>query len=165
MPSSCGCNACPTRYLWKTLVEHRKWKFPSLHHFLCTDIHPSLKPSHHLPSIISPSTNSFSINGSPSLNLLGPLPSPNPLTPPPSLYSPLHTFMARVSLTSTDLSCPFSSKKTSLWPALFRSPSASALMWRIFPLSSSTWSKITPESKGGMGQWVEERRSTLERKW
>lgn len=49
------------------------------------------------------------------------------------------TFMATVSLTSTDLSCPFSSKKTSLWPALFRSPSASALMWRVFPLSSSTW--------------------------
>lgn len=47
--------------------------------------------------------------------------------------------MATVSLTSTDLSCPLSSKKTSLWPALFRSPSASALMWRIFPLSSSTW--------------------------
>lgn len=51
----------------------------------------------------------------------------------------LRTFMATVSLTSTDLSCPLSSKKTSLCPALFRSPSAKALMWRIFPLSSSTW--------------------------
>lgn len=57
--------------------------------------------------------------------------------------------MATVSLTSTDLSCPFSSKKTSLWPALFRSPSASALMWRVFPLSSSTWDERQPERRGG----------------
>lgn len=57
----------------------------------------------------------------------------------------LRTFMATVSLTSTDLSCPLSSKKTSLCPALFRSPSAKALMWRIFPLSSSTWN--TTEKK------------------
>ena len=53
----------------------------------------------------------------------------------------LCTFMATVSFTSTDLSCPFSSKKTSLWPALFRSPRARALMCRIFPLSSSTWGR------------------------
>lgn len=51
------------------------------------------------------------------------------------------TFMATVSLTSTDLSCPLSSKKTSLCPALFRSPSARALMWRILPRSSSTCGK------------------------
>lgn len=50
------------------------------------------------------------------------------------------TFMATVSLTRTDRSWPFSSKKTSLWPALFRSPRARALMWRIFPRSSSTCS-------------------------
>lgn len=59
----------------------------------------------------------------------------------------LCTFIATVSLTSTDLSCPFSSKKTSLWPALFRSPSASALMCRIFPLSSSTWDETKPEKE------------------
>lgn len=53
----------------------------------------------------------------------------------------IHTFRATVSLTRTDLSWPLSSKKTSLWPALFRSPSARALMWRVFPLSSSTWMK------------------------
>lgn len=63
----------------------------------------------------------------------------NHLPIPTSYLYILPTFMATVSLTSTDLSCPFSSKKTSLWPALFRSPSASALMWRVFPLSSSTW--------------------------
>lgn len=49
------------------------------------------------------------------------------------------TFMATASLTRTDRSWPLSSKKTSLWPALFRSPRASALMWRVFPRSSSTW--------------------------
>lgn len=111
--------------------------------FICTDIFSSLKPSH-LSSIFYLSTNPYLFFYQRFL-LPFPLSIPPPHQPIDYLYImslhpvPLFTFMATVSLTSTDLSCPFSSKKTSLWPALFRSPSASALMWRIFPLSSSTW--------------------------
>lgn len=81
---------------------------------------------------------------------------------------PLCTFMATVSFTSTDLSCPLSSKKTSLWPALFRSPSASALMWRIFPLSSSTWTnkkKTKPDSRGRAEIAGRDRRGKGMRAW
>lgn len=48
------------------------------------------------------------------------------------------TFVASLSLMKTDLSWPLSSKNTSRFPSLSRSPTASVLMERVLPVSIST---------------------------